>query len=165
MPLLFDSMVTVTLNAQGQALAQQYGQSEQQMIDKVQAGIDSIYQTGHIEDLLRAFANTAAFADRSAGVAYLVDRDDVLVGALATGALSSDAALGTGTFVGGAIVNLGVMAGVNLGRWDHPAWTVFANGFYESQTVHGLDGHLTTTGVHVQRLSCRPSGALGRRRA
>ena len=42
-------------------------------------------------------------------------------------------------------------AGVNLGRWDHPAWTVFANGFYESQTVHGLDGHLTTTGVHVQR--------------
>jgi hypothetical protein len=151
--LLFvaDSTVTVTLNAQGQALAQQFGQSEQQMVDKVKAGIDSIYQTAHIEGLLRAFANTAAFADRSAGVAYLVDRGDVTVGALATGALSSDAALGTGTFVGGAIVNLGVTAGVNLGRWDQPAWTVFANGFYESQTVHGLDGHLTTTGVHVQR--------------
>jgi len=149
--LIADSTVTVTLNAHGQALAQQFGQSEQQMVDKVKAGIDSIYQTAHIEDLLRAFANTAAFSDRSAGVAYLVDRGDILVGALATGALSSDAALGTGTFVGGAIVNLGVTAGVNLGRWDHPAWTVFANGFYESQTVHGLDGHLTTTGVHVQR--------------
>jgi hypothetical protein len=151
--LLFvaDSTVTVTLNAQGQALAQQFGQSEQQMVDKVKAGIDSIYQTAHIESLLRAFANTAAFADRSEGVAYLVDRDDVTIGAVATGALSSDAALGTGTFVGGAIVNLGVVAGVNLGRWDQPAWTVFANGFYESQTVHGLDGHLTTTGVHVQR--------------
>ncbi len=159
MPLLFDSMVTVTLNAQGQALAQQYGQSEQQMIAKVQAGIDSIYQTGHIEALLRAFANTAAFADRSAGVAYLVDRADILVGTLATGALSSDAALGTGTFVGGAIVNLGVMAGVNLGRWDHPAWTIFGNGFYESQTVHGLDGHLTTMGLHVQRLVVQPSGS------
>ena len=146
-----DSSVTVTLNAQGQQLAQQFGQSEQQMIDKVKAGIDSIYQTAHIQGLLRAFANTAAFADRTLGVAYLVDRDDILVGVSALGALSSDAALGTGTFVGGAIVNLGVTAGVNLGRWDHPAWTVFANGFYESQTVHGLDGHLTSTGLHVQR--------------
>jgi hypothetical protein len=151
-PLLLDSTVTVMLNAQGQQLAQQFGQSEQQMIEKVRAGIDSIYQTAHIQDLLRAFANTAAFSDRSAGVAYLVDRNDILVGAVATGALSSDAALGTGTFVGGAIVNLGVTAGVNLGRWDHDAWTVFANGFYESQTIHGLDGHLFTTGVHVQRL-------------
>lgn len=149
--LIADSTVTVTLNAQGQALAQQFGQSEQQMTDKVKAGIDSIYQVAHIDGLLRAFANTAAFADRSAGVAYLVDDRDILVGVLATGALSSDAALGTGTFVGGAIVNLGVTAGVNLGRWDHPAWTVFANGFYESQTVHGLDGHLTTAGAHVQR--------------
>src|SRR3954470_21337215 len=86
-----DSSVVVTLNAQGQALAQQFGQSEQQMVDKVKAGIDSIYQTAHIEGLLRAFANTAAFADRSAGVAYIVDRGDVTVGALATGALSSDA--------------------------------------------------------------------------
>jgi hypothetical protein len=157
-PLLLDSTVTVMLNAQGQALAQQFGQSEAQMTAKVQAGIDSIYQTAHIQDLLRAFANTAAFSDRSAGVAYIVDRNDILVGGLATGAVSSDAALGAGTFVGGAIVNLGVTAGVNLGRWDHEAWTVFANGFYESQEVHGLDGHLFTTGAHVQRLLVPPSG-------
>ena len=156
--LVADSTVTVTLNAQGQALAQQFGQSEQQMLDKVKAGIDTIYQTAHIEDLLRAFANTTAFADRGLGVAYIVDRDDILVGASAIGALSSDAALGTGTFIGGAIVNLGVTAGVNLGRWDHPAWTVFANGFYESQTVHGLDGHLTSTGAHVQRKVVPASG-------
>lgn len=152
MPLLLDSTVTVMLDAQGQQLAQEYGQSEAQMIAKVEAGIDSIYQTAHIEDLLRAFANTAAFSDRSAGVEYLVDRGDVLVGVVATGALSSDAALGSGTFVGGAIVNLGVTGGVNLARWDHPAWTIFGNGFYESQTIHGLAGHLFTTGVHVQRI-------------
>lgn len=153
-----DSTVTVTLNARGQAFAQQYGQSEQQMIDKVKAGIDTIFKTAHIQDLLRAFANTTAFADRSLGVAYIVDRDDILIGASSTGALSSDAALGTGTFVGGAIVNFGVTAGVNLGRWDHPAWTVFGNGFYESQTIHGLDGHLTSTGVHVQRKVVPGSG-------
>ena len=158
MPLLLDSMVTVMLNAQGQQLAQQFGQSEQQMLDKVKAGIDDIYQTAHIQNLLQAFANTTAFSDRGLGVAYIVDPGDILVGASATGALSSDAALGTGTFVGGAIVNLGVTAGVNLGRWDHPAWTVFANGFYESQTVHGLDGHLTTTGAHVQRKVVAASG-------
>jgi hypothetical protein len=156
--LLLDSMVTVQLNAQGQALAQQYGQTEQQMVDKVTTGINSIYQTAHIETLLRAFANTTAFADRALGVAYIVDKNDILVGVSATGALSSDAALGTGTFVGGAIVNLGVSAGVNLGRWDHPAWTVFGNGFYESQTIHGLDGHLTSTGLHVQRKVVPGSG-------
>jgi hypothetical protein len=157
-PLLLDSMVTVMLNAQGQQLAQQFGQSEQQMIDKVQAGIDAIYQTAHIQDLLRAFANTTAFSDRGLGVAYIVDPGDILIGASATGALSSDAALGTGTFIGGAIVNIGVTAGLNLGRWDHPEWTVFGNGFYESQTVHGLDGHLTTTGLHVQRKVLAASG-------
>lgn len=158
MPLLLDSMVTVMLNAQGQQLAQQFGQSEQQMLDKVKAGIDDIYQTAHIQNLLQAFANTTAFSDRGLGVAYIVDPGDILVGVSATGALSSDVALGSGTFVGGAIVNLGVTAGVNLGRWDHPAWTVFANGFYESQTVHGLDGHLTTTGAHVQRKVVPASG-------
>jgi hypothetical protein len=151
-PLLLDSTVTVMLNAQGQDLAQQLGQSEQQMVEKIQDGIDSVYQVAHVQALLRAFANTAAFSDRSSGVAYLVDRNDILVGAVATGALSSDASLGTGTFVGGAIVNVGLTAGVNLGRWDHEAWTVFANGFYESQEIHGLDGKLTTLGVHVQRV-------------
>jgi hypothetical protein len=157
-PVLLDSMVTVMLNAQGQQLAQQFGQSEQQMLDKVKAGIDDIYQTAHIQNLLQAFANTTAFSDHGLGVAYIVDPGDILVGVSATGALSSDVALGSGTFVGGAIVNLGVTAGVNLGRWDHPAWTVFANGFYESQTVHGLDGHLTTTGAHVQRKVVPASG-------
>jgi hypothetical protein len=149
--LVADSMVTVVLSARGQALAQQLGQTEQQMLHKVHAGIDQIFQTEHIPELLRAFANTTAFADRSFGVAYVVDRDDILVGFSALGAVTSDVAIGSGSFADGAIINLGASAGVNLGRWDHPAWTVFANGFYESQTIHGLDGHLTTTGVHVQR--------------
>jgi hypothetical protein len=42
------------------------------------------------------------------------------------------------------------MTGVNLGRWSHPRWTVFANGFYESTTIRGLGGHLLTLGSHVQ---------------
>jgi hypothetical protein len=48
------------------------------------------------------------------------------------------------------VLNLAAMAGVQLGRWGLPRWTIFANGFYETGSYHGLDGHLATTGIHVQ---------------
>ncbi len=153
-----DASITVTLNQQGQALAQEFQASIQQIEDKVKAGIDSDYRTARLPELLRAIANTAAFSDRALGVAYLVDKNDILFGVAATGALTNDPALGTGAVVGGAIVNFGVTGAVNLGRWDHPEWTVFANGFYEATTIHGLEGHLTTTGVHAQRTIVPGSG-------
>ena len=146
-----DSSVVVDLNADGQALANQLGVSVPDLIQHCHDKIDEIYQTSNLANLLRSFGNTAAFANRGLGVEYDVDPGDVMVGAVANGALATDVALGsTSSLFGGAVLNFAAMAGVNLAHWHHPRWTAFANGFYEATTIHGMTGHLLTTGAHLQ---------------
>ena len=146
-----DSSVTVTLNAQGQQLATQIGASVPDLIQHTQDQINGLFQLLELGQLLRSFANTAAFADRGLGVDYQPDAGDLMVGVAAVGALSTDATLGTSNpALDGAVANIAITVGTNLARWDHARWTVFANGFYESSSIHGLDGHLLTSGGHVQ---------------
>lgn len=145
------SSITVTLNATGQQLAMEYGQSEQQLIAQAEQGIADIYQTQHLSELLRAFANTAAFSDRGLGADYQADPNTWMVGAAATGALASDVSLGGSSHVVyGAVVNVGVVAGTSLARWDAPSWQAFLAGSYEETTIHGLRGNLVTAGGHAQ---------------
>jgi hypothetical protein len=144
------STVTVTLNENGQYLADMLGISVNDLKTHAQERIDELYKVSRIDELLRAFANTAAFAQRGLTVDYDVDPADVLVG-VAGGGVHGDVAIGTtNSLLGGSIINFGVMTGVNLGRWNKPRWTVFGGGFYEQTTVHGLTGHLLTLGAHVQ---------------
>ena len=146
-----DSSVVVTLNAAGQQLAADYGQSEQELIDKVRTNIEDIYQTQNIGNLLRAFANTAAFADRGLGADYQADAGTWTLGVAATGALATDLALGNSSHVvAGAVVNIGAMAGTSLARWGAPRWSAFASGSYEATTIHGLAGSLVTGGANAQ---------------
>lgn len=146
-----DSSVVVDLNPDGQALADQLGVSVPELIQHCHDKIDEIYQTSNLANLLRSFGNTASFANRGLGIEYDVDPGDVMVGAVAVGALATDVALGsTSSLFGGANLNFAAMAGVNLARWHHPRWTTFANGFYEQTTIHGMTGHLLTVGAHVQ---------------
>ena len=145
------SSVSVTLTPAGQQLASDFGDSEATLIQKVQDAITNIYQTARISSLLDAFVSTTEFANRSLGVDYDTRPSELMIGVVTDGALDSDEAFRTGGHLTtGAIVNLAVMAGVNFGRWDHPRWSVFANGFYESGSLKGLDGHLLTAGAHVQ---------------
>ena len=145
-----DSSVTVTLNAQGEQLASDLGLSVPDLIDHAKSQIDELYRVSRIDQLLRAVADTAAFAQRGLGVDYDVDDGDVIIGGAEAG-VHGDVAIGTtNTLLGGSIVNFAAMTGVNLARWQHPRWTVFASGFYETATIHGLDGHLGTLGAHVQ---------------
>ncbi len=145
-----DSMVTVALNAEGEQLASELGLSIPDLIATAQARIDELYKVTRLGDLLHAFANTAAAAQRGLGVDYDPDSGDILIGA-GGGGVHGDVAIGTtNSLLGGSIINVAAMTGVNLGRWSHPRWTVFANGFYESTTIHGLDGSLFTIGAHVQ---------------
>jgi hypothetical protein len=145
-----DATVTVTLNQRGQDLANQLGISVPDLVATSQAKIDDLYKVSRIDELLRAFANTAAFAQRGLGADYDVDAGDILFGVSAAG-VHGDVAIGTtNELLGGSIINLSVLGGVNLGRWNHPRWTVFANGFYEATTIHGLEGHLLTLGTHGQ---------------
>jgi hypothetical protein len=145
-----DATVTVTLNQQGQELAARLGLSVPALIENAESRIDELYRVSQIDQLLRAFADTAAFAQRGLGADYDVDPGDILVG-IGTAGVHGDVANGTtNTLLGGSIINVSALAGVNLGRWRHPRFTTFANGFYEATTIHGLTGHLLTLGTHVQ---------------
>lgn len=145
-----DSSVEITLNAEGQALADQIGFSAPDLIATSKTKIDELYRLSQFPRLLTAFADTAATAQAGLGVDYDPDANDILIGASA-GGIHGDVAIGTtNELLGGSILNFAVMTGVNLGRWNHPRWTVFGNGFYEATTIHDLDGTLLTMGAHVQ---------------
>ena len=146
-----DSSVSVTLNQQGMDLANQYGLSTQDMITRTQQGIEDLFQTQHIGQLLTAAANTAAFSDRGLGADYQADPDTWMIGVGATGVLASDVSLGGSTHVVyGAVVNIGGLAGTSLARWGAPRWWVYGSGSYEATTIRSLDGSLLTGGAHVQ---------------
>lgn len=145
-----ESQVTVMLNDQGRALAADLGFSVPDLIAHAESRIDELYKVSRIDMLLRAFADTTAFAQRASAVDYDIDQNDIVVGG-AGGGVHGDVAIGTtNKLLGGSIITYGAMTGVNLGRWNHPRWTVFANGFYDTQTIRGLTGHLLTLGAHVQ---------------
>ena len=152
--------VTVTLNDGGEALAANLGLSVPELIQQSKDQIDELYKVSRIDDLLRAFANTTSFSQRGLGVDYDVDPNDILIGAAVAG-IHGDVAIGTtNEWLGGSIINYAGNVGVNLGRWEHPRWTVFASGFYQTQTIHGLTGHLLTLGSHVQYQAV-PAGPRG----
>ena len=145
-----DATVDVTLNSDGAQLASELGVSVSDLERIAQDRIDALYKLQRLDDLLRAFANTAAFTQRGLGVEYDVDPGDLMLGFAATG-VHGDVAIGTtNELLGGSIINLEIMAGANLAKLEHPRWTVFANGYYETVTIHGLQGHLATAASHVQ---------------
>jgi hypothetical protein len=148
----------VTLTPQGEQLAQDFGDSEQALITKVQNEINTIYQTQRIGPLLDAFLTTTQFANKSLGVDYQTQPGELEIGVVADGALSNDVAFTTSSSIAtGAIVNIGAMVGANLGRWTTSRLSVFANGFYETGSLKSLDGHLLTLGAHAQYKLVMPS--------
>lgn len=158
-----DSTLTIQLNDTGRALASEYQLDEAQLHDQIQNQIESVYQLANLAHLLRSFADIAAFANRGLGVDYLIDAGDAEVGVVGGGAVANGISLANTTqLVGGVITNAGVTGGVDLGRWGARRWSVFANGFYEPTSIHGLDGHLLTLGAHVQlrAITGRRAGAV-----
>jgi hypothetical protein len=149
--------VTVTLTPQGQTLAQNFGDSEAQLIAKVQSKIDEYYQLARVGTLLREFVDATSFVNRDLGVDYAIRTGDLVFGVVADAAIAADAQLSsTGHVTAGTAVNLAVTAGANLARWGLPRWSVYGNGFYESGTLHDLDGHLTSAAAHVQVRAIAP---------
>lgn len=144
------STVTVMLNEEGANAARRLNVSIDELAQRAHTRIEELYKVARLDELLNAFADTGSFAQRGLGVDYDVDAGDILVGVAIAG-VHADIAIGTeNTLLGGSIININAMTGMNLGRWSHPRWTVFANGFYETTTIRGLSGHLLTLGSHVQ---------------
>jgi hypothetical protein len=145
-----ESSVKVSLNEDGQLLADRLGISVPVLVERARARIEELFKVARLDDLLPAFADTGSFSQRTTGVDYDIDPGDLVVGASALG-IHADMAIGsTSSWLGSSIVNLSTMAGLNLERWRRPRWTVFANGFYQATTIRGLVGHLLTLGSHVQ---------------
>lgn len=143
-------MVTVTLNEEGATAAERLNVSVPELAQRAHDRIEELYKVARLDELLNAFADTGSFSQRGLGVDYDVDPGDILVG-IAVAGVHADVAIGTeNTLLGGSIVNINLMTGVNLARWARPRWTLFANGFYESTTIRGLTGNLLTLGSHVQ---------------
>jgi hypothetical protein len=145
-----DSSVSVALDQNGQALASQLGFTPDQLAAAIQDKIDSLYRISGIDGLLQAIGDTGSFSQRGLGVDYDPDDRDITFGVSVAG-VHGNVAIGTSdSLLGGSIADYAVMAGVNLGRWGQPRWTVFANGGYETTTIHGVTGDLSTGGIHAQ---------------
>ena len=149
--------VEVMLNGQGEDLAADLGLSVPELIATAEARIDELYRVSRIDQLLRSFANTAAFAQRGLGADYDVDPGDIFVGVGAT-AVHGDVAIGTtNELLGGSTYSFSLLTGANLARWQQPRWTVFASGAYNSTTIYGLDGDLIALGAHAQYQLVQPT--------
>lgn len=158
-----DSSVVVSLTPDGAQLADYLHLTVPALIQNAEDKFNALFQTANLPSLLSAFASTTGIADRGLGVSYAVTPNQIMIGAVANGAIATDASLSSSDHVvGGFVFNFGVMTGANLGRWGAPRWTVFLNGFYETAGYHDLEGHLTTGGAHVQfhALDGTPTGAV-----
>ena len=152
-----DGSATVTLNQLGMQVANEIGASVADATANAQQKVDALFELSGLPHLLKSFANTGAFANRGLGVDYQMDQGDAIAGVVADGAIASDAGLTSDHPLSATLINYAVHGGVNLGRWRHPRWSVFANGAYAQTTIRGLAGALTSAGAHVEYQLVQPT--------
>src|SRR4051812_7443075 len=160
-----DTAVTVQLSQDGRAVAQAMGISEQDLANQIKGRVDDAYRTAEIGSFLREFTDATSFSARGIGVDYASAPKSVIVGLAANLAAAGNPDVhDTQHPTGGLAVNFGLMVGINLSEYEHPRWTVFANGFYQRGSLGDLDGSITSAGAHVQYNLIQPQtggGAAG----
>lgn len=142
--------VDLTLNQLGMDIATQIGTSVPQLAADAQQKISALFELSGLPQLLRSFADTGQFAARGLGVSYQTDPGDRIVGVAVGGAIASNAALSSDKPLSATVLDYAIYGGVNLAQWNHPRWTIFANGSYAASTIRGLAGSLVTVGAHAQ---------------
>lgn len=145
-----DSNVEVTLNQLGNDVATQIGTSSAQLAADARGKIDALFELSGLPQLLRSFADTGSFAARGLGVSYQPDPGDRIFGVVVGGAIASNVELSSERPLSATVLDYAVFGGLNLAHWNHPRWTVFANGSYAASTIRALAGNLITLGAHVQ---------------
>lgn len=145
-----DGDVTITLNQDGQMLAQELGIDVAELERRIEAEIADAYDTANVEGFLRSFANATSFASRGVGVDYAPLFRGLEVGITANLSAAVDGLEEGEDPVGGVAPNISLMAGLNLSRWDHPEIVIYANGFHRNGTLDELSGSITNVGLHGQ---------------
>jgi hypothetical protein len=145
-----DATVTVNLNQNGQALAQDLGDGVDELVQRINDKINAIYELENLDALLKAFGNATAAANRGIGVDYATHAGEYVVGFAGTLVDAGGPQLGTTGVRAGDLYDFAAFGGANLARLGVPRLTVFVNGYYETAKVEQLTGHLTTLGIHGQ---------------
>ena len=157
-----DTSVNVNLSPEGQMLAMAMGVTPAELAAQIKTRIDDAYHTGEINNFLKEFTNATSFSARGLGVDYASAPKSLLIGLAANLALAGNPDIhDTSHPTGGLAVNFGLMVGMNLSEWDHPRWTVFANGFYQKASVGDLEGSITSAGAHLQYNLIQPAATGG----
>jgi hypothetical protein len=143
--------VTVQLNAEGDALANQLGISSQELATRIQSRINDAYGASNVEGFLRSFADATAFSMRGLGVDYASDPQSLVLGVGVNFAIAaSEQVTAEERPTAGLAANIAFMAGYNLASQGAPRWTLFANGFYRQGSTESLEGGITSFGLHAQ---------------
>lgn len=154
--------VGVTLTPEGDALATQLGLSSADLAMKIQERVDDAYDTANVDGFLRSFTDATAFSMRGLGVDYVSAPRNIMFGIGANLAAAAGGGIGDDQRpTAGLAANVGLMAGVNLGRWNYPRWTVFGNGFYRNGSTQHLKGGISTFGGHAQVRLVQPQRDAG----
>ena len=155
--------VDVTLNADGQALANQLGITPQDLATKIQDQVNTAYDATNVDGFIRSFSDATGFSTRGLGVDYVSMPKNLILGVGANFAIAASGDY-NGTqrpTSGGLAANIGFMAGYNLADQGAPRWTLFANGFYRNATLNDLRGGIATAGLHAQYRLIQPQQDSG----
>lgn len=141
-----DVTVGVQLTPDGRMLAQRLGVSPDELATRLRDRVESVM--GADSASLQAFSDAAVLSSHGLGVDYVSVPESLIVGVAANAASASgDVPASIG---GGVAANVALMAGMNLSTWHLPRWTVYGSGFYRSETIDGVTGHITNAAAHVQ---------------
>ncbi len=157
-----DATVTVTLSPEGDMLAQQIGVTPAELAMQMKGQIDAAYQANHVDTFLQSFTDATSFSARGIGTDYGSAPSGFLAGIAVNVAAAGNADITSGEApTAGLAANIAVMVGQNLAEWNHPRWTVFANGFYRNAQTERLDGNILSAGAHIQYRLLEPTDGGG----
>ncbi|MBV8761826.1 MAG: hypothetical protein JO257_31310 [Deltaproteobacteria bacterium] len=141
-----DVTVGVQLTPDGQMLAHQLGVTPDQLASKLHDRVESVMGTDG--GSLQRFSDAAVLSSHGLGVDYVSVPESLIVGVAANAASANgDVPSSIG---GGLAANVALMAGMNLSPWHLPRWTIYGSGFYRSETIKDVTGHITNAGAHLQ---------------
>ena len=139
---------TIVLNQAGQDLAADLGIDVPALEQKISDGVEAALGVSAVGDFLKSFSNATSFSNRGVGVDYASNSERAIIGIAGNVSLATD--LDGDLPAIGAALNLTLMAGLNLRRWNHPELTVYANTFYRGAESDNLHGSIVSVGGHLQ---------------
>lgn len=154
--------VDVTLNSDGQALANQLGITPADLASKIRDQVNTAYDAGNVNGFIRSFSDATSFSTRGLGVDYVSMPSNLILGVGANFAIAASGDFNASQRpTAGLAADIGFMAGYNLANQGAPRWTLFANGFYRNATLNDLSGGIATAGFHAQYRLVQPQQASG----